>query len=257
MSAFSGVASALLIALLLGVARYPALADEAQPQALTVPASERQVTVTRFAAAVEGKRPAVIILHGNGGLTERTMPHYARYAAALAAQGIDAYIVAYYSQDDTRGMTTTDGEARGRYARARFRPWTLLVAEMVNAILERPESSQRIGLLGMSQGGFLSATESSMDPRISALVVLYGGMPPSLTARITHLPPLLELHGDADEVVPIKMGNALVAKARELNVPALQTVYPGEGHVFDADPDKADARDATTRTVAFFAQTLK
>ena len=257
MSGFSSFTLTFLVTLLLPIVPYPARADDTPPQQLTVPASERPVTVTRFAAAGEGKRPAVIILHGNGGLTEQTMPHYARYAAALAAQGIDAYIVAYYSHADARGMATTEGEARGRLTQARFRPWTRLVAEMVNSILERPESSQRIGLLGLSLGGFLSVTESSMDPRISALVVLYGGIPPTLTNRITHLPPLLELHGDADDVVPIKMGNALVAKARELNVPAQQTVYPGEGHVFDADPDKADARDAMARTVAFFAQVLK
>ena len=42
-----------------------------------------------------------------------------------------------------------------------------------------------------------------------------------------------------------------------LNVPAQQTVYPGEGHVFDADPDGRDSRDATARVVAFFVQTLK
>jgi carboxymethylenebutenolidase len=257
MSAFSILKPAILIALLLAIAPHPARADEAQPQQLTIPASERAVTVTRYGAAGEGKRAAVIILAGNGGLTGRTMPHYARYAAALAAQGIDAYIVDYYSHDDARGMESTDGGARGRITRARFRPWTLLIAEMVGAVLERPESSQRIGLLGMSQGGFLSVTESAMDPRISALAVLYGGIPPSKADKITHLPPLLELHGDADEVVPIQAGNALVAKARALNVPVQQTVYPGEGHVFDANPDSRDSRDATARAVAFFVQTLK
>jgi carboxymethylenebutenolidase len=257
MPAFSTLKSAILLALLPALSPHPAQADDAQPQPLTIPASERPVTVTRYAAPGDGKRPAVVILHGNGGLTARTMPHYARYAAALAAQGIDGYIVDYYSRDDARGMEATDSGARGRITRVRFRPWTLLVAEMVGAILERPESSQRIGLLGLSLGGFLSVTESSMDPRISALVVLYGGIPPTLTNRITHLPPLLELHGDADQVVPVESGNALVAKARALNVPAQQTVYPGEGHVFDADPDKADARDATARAVGFFVQMLK
>jgi carboxymethylenebutenolidase len=257
MSAFSTLKSAILIALLFAAAPHPARADEAQPQLLTIPASDHAVTVTRYAAAGEGKRAAVIILPGNGGITARTMPHYARYAAALAAQGIDGYIVDYYSHDDARGMETTDGVARLRITRARFRPWTLLIAEMVGAVLERSDSSQRIGLLGMSQGGFLSVTECSMDPRITALGVLYGGMPPSVADKITHLPPLLELHGDADAVVPIDKGNALVAKARALNVPVRQTVYPGEGHVFDADPDSRDARDATARAVAFFVQTLK
>jgi carboxymethylenebutenolidase len=150
-----------------------------------------------------------------------------------------------------------DVQGRGRVTRARFRPWTLLISEVVGAVLQRPESSGRIGLLGMSQGGFLSVTESSMDPRVTALVVLYGGIPPSLTDRITHLPPLLDLHGDADPVVPLEKGNALVAKARQLNVPVQQTVYPGAGHVFDANPDNPDARDAMARTVAFFAQALK
>ena len=50
MSAFSSLKPALL-ALLLVTAPHPAWADDAQPEKLTVPASERPVTVTRYAAA--------------------------------------------------------------------------------------------------------------------------------------------------------------------------------------------------------------
>ena len=254
MSAFTTLKPAILIALLLAIAPPPARADDAQPERLTVPASERPVTVTRYAAAGEGKRPAVVIVHGINGITAQSMPHFVRYAAALAAQGIDAYIVAYYSRDDVSSMESME---RGHVIRTRFGPWTREVADVVTYVLARPDSAQRIGLLGLSQGGFLSTTESSRDPRISALVVLYGGIPETQIGRVAHLPPLLELHGDADRVVPLADGNALVAKARELNVPVLQTVYPGAGHGFDADPNSADARDATARAVGFFVQQLK
>ena len=254
MSAFSSLKPVILIALLLVIAPPSARADDAQPEKLTVPASERPVTVTRYAAAGEGKRAAVVIVHGINGITAQSMPHFVRYAQALAAQGIDAYIVAYYSRDDVSGMESME---RGHIERTRFGPWTREVADVVTYVLARPDSSGRIGLLGLSQGGFLSATESSRDPRISALVVLYGGIPETLIGRVAHLPPLLELHGDADRIVPLAAGNALVAKAKELNVPVQQTVYPGAGHGFDADPNSPDARDATSRAVGFFVQMLK
>ena len=155
MPEFSSLKPAILIALLLALAPPPALADDAQSERLTVPASERPVTVTRYAAAGGGKRAAVVIVHGINGITAQSMPHFARYAVALAAQGIDAYIVAYYSRDDLSGMESME---RGHIMRTRFGPWTRVVADVVGYVLARPDSSQRIGLLGLSQGGFLSAT---------------------------------------------------------------------------------------------------
>jgi acetyl esterase/lipase len=51
---------------------------------------------------------------------------------------------------------------------------------------------------------------------------------------ITHAtaksPPTLVIHGDRDEVVPLQQGEVLIARLKELGVPAKLIVVPGGGH---------------------------
>src|SRR5437667_208498 len=74
------------------------------------------------------------------------------------------------------------------------------------------------------------AAASARDPRIAALVVFYGFIPNGQHARIDRLPPLLLLHGDADDNVPLLFGQTLLSFARQLGGRAELVVYPGEGH---------------------------
>jgi dienelactone hydrolase len=65
---------------------------------------------------------------------------------------------------------------------------------------------KRVGAAGMSLGGFiilsLAVTDAKFDPQ--ALVVVCGGLPEELHAKVTRLPPVLMLCGTKDEVVPMK-----------------------------------------------------
>jgi dienelactone hydrolase len=58
----------------------------------------------------------------------------------------------------------------------------------------------------MSLGGFvamsLAVTDSKFDPQ--ALVVVCGGLPEKLHAKVTKLPPVLMLCCTKDEIVPLK-----------------------------------------------------
>ena len=115
-------------------------------------------------------------------------------------------------------------------------------------ILSSRYSSGRIGLLGFSQGGFISVAVASQDPRISAITIFYGGIPSGIQDGISCLPPMLELHGDADQTVSLAKGSALVDLAHRLGNTAEQVIYPGAGHGFSGAND-ADARQ---RTITFF-----
>jgi carboxymethylenebutenolidase len=53
----------------------------------------------------------------------------------------------------------------------------------VTAIMARTDSSGRIGLLGFSLGGFVAADTASRDKRVTALAVMYGGMPNTRVSR--------------------------------------------------------------------------
>src|SRR5689334_24969830 len=79
-------------------------AAEIQGKKITLPSAERQVTVVEFKAPGDAPRPSVLLLHGAGGF-DRRIADYNRYAAALAKQGIDAYLVYYYSDADDKNMS--------------------------------------------------------------------------------------------------------------------------------------------------------
>ena len=101
---------------------------------------------------------------------------------------------------------------------------------MVTAIFKRPDASGRIGLLGFSLGGYVAADTAAHDDRVTAIAVLYGGMPDAMVAQVNHLPPLNELHGEADRSVPLAKGKELVSLARAVGAPAEQVIYPGREH---------------------------
>jgi dipeptidyl aminopeptidase/acylaminoacyl peptidase len=68
---------------------------------------------------------------------------------------------------------------------------------------------------------------------------------------------LLELHGHADQVVPIAEGRALVDRAKVLGGFAEQVVHPSADHGFDCVPDSYAGDDAIARTVAFLRHQLE
>src|SRR5437764_1504468 len=183
---------ALLLAVVLAVAFSMPCRAETLPQELSVESNGRAVALTRYAAPGEAPRSAVLILHGVSGF-DANREAYVGLALELARNGIDAYLVSYYAP----------GASRSCYC---FDVWAATIADVTSAILRRPEA-RRVGLLGFSLGGGVAVT-SAHDPRVAALVVFYGFNPN--TARRARLPPLLVLHGDADDNVPLRDGQDLV-----------------------------------------------
>jgi carboxymethylenebutenolidase len=124
------------------------------------------------------------------------------------------------------------------------------VSSAVTAVLARPESSDRVGLLGFSLGGYVAASTAAQDDRIAALAVLYGGMPDAMVADVKRLPPLIELHGEADRNDPLAKGQELVKLGNAVGSTAELVTYPGKEHGFDfsdTDPMTADAIGRVTR----------
>jgi carboxymethylenebutenolidase len=235
-----------------------ARASHAGPaEKLSVAASDGGIALARYAAEGEGKRAAVVVLHGARGV-ELKPRAYERYANALTAAGIDAYLIRYFSPaDDLAFEKITTAEGRQAYHTGRFDAWSERVSSALTAILTRPESSGRLGLLGFSLGGYVAAATAVRDDRVAALAVLYGGMPDKIGPQVKHLPPLLELHGDADRNVPIARGEALVKLAKDAGAEAELVKYPGKAHGFDFSDSDPMAADAVDRVMRFFQARLK
>jgi carboxymethylenebutenolidase len=70
------------------------------------------------------------------------------------------------------------------------------------------------------------------------------------------MPPLLEIHGEADRNVPVAKGEELVKLAQAVGAQAEQIVYPGRGHGFDFSDTDPMTADAVGRVARFFQARL-
>lgn len=190
--------------------------------------------LTRYATDRAGKRSSVLILHGTRGV-ELNRRAYERYSNALTNGGIDAYLARYFTAADYQALDpkASTRESRDAYKTGRFEGWTRRASSVVTQILARSESSGRIGLAGFSLGGYVAAYAAAHDERVTALAVMYGGMPGAMLPQVKHVPPLIELHGEADDNVPLAKGEELVKLAKVVGAPAEQVTYPGRGQGVD------------------------
>jgi len=228
------------------------LAAEISGKSMTLPAAERQVKVTYFRAPGDAKRPAVLLLHGGGGF-DRRIGDYNHYASVLANEGFDAYLFYYYSDLDEKLMSRGGADV----FTTRYPSWAKQVDDVADYLIKQKDSNGKVGLVGFSNGGILATGASTLDPRITAAVIYYGTEPWPLGEPAKRFPPLLVLHGDADQIIPIENGRQLTALAKKLGTKVDFVVYPGEAHGFGADTSKKNGADALQRTVAFLKRELQ
>ena len=216
---------------------------------------ERALTTTdglrlhAWYAAAPGVATTLVWSHGNGG----NIAGRADVLLALAARGVN--VLAY----DYRGY----GRSEGRPSE----PGVYLDAEAAyDDVRARGVPATRIVAFGESLGGAVAIRLATVRPCAGVAVVstfttmrdvgrahygplalLAGDRFDSLARVRTLAAPILVAHGDRDEVVPVALGEALFAAARE---PKRFFRVAGAQHndVFDA-PDLIDAIVAFAREV--------
>ena len=217
---------------------------------IQLPAQERAVNVSYFRAPGEAKRPAVLLLHGAGGFGNQ-IASYDHYASELAASGMDAYLVNYYSSADEQGMAHGDEVFQRRYV-----AWAKLVDDLADYLDKSADSNGKVGLVGFSNGAILASGAAARDTNVSAAVIYYGGAPWPTLGDVNHFPPLLIMHGDADQIIPVKESRLLAVYAQQLGAKVDLVIYPGESHGFGSRLQTKNGQDALTRTMAFLRKEL-
>jgi carboxymethylenebutenolidase len=156
----------------LGVFGLPIQA-RALPEDLHVATEGEPVALTRYAADPPGKRPAVLLLHRSRGIELKPRANE-RHAIALAAGGIDAYLVRYFTAADRTALDPTNNTpaAMDIYRTGRFPGWVERIKEVMTEVSGRPECSERVGLLGFSLGGYVAADTAAHDVRVTAVGVM-------------------------------------------------------------------------------------
>lgn len=235
----AGVAA---IATACATARGSAAGQSVQRVVERLPVNGRTMEVEEYAPPSTGeRRPAVVLLHGSGGLHFYNGGQIHRYARRLAARGFVAVVVHYF---DATGSYDTDAAEERR----NFEAWIGAVRTAVSWVRGLDDvDSARVGLFGHSLGGYLAVGVAAEDSRVSALVEMSGGLEPFLAGRVQHLPPTLILHGTADDIVPRSEADTLASYLSAHQLPFTIKLYPGEGHVLG---DSAES-DALRRAAAF------
>ena len=203
------------------------------------------IAVDRYSAVSPAfdpaRRPAVVLLHGSGGMILGGGRSIRRYARALASRGFEAFVIHYFDATHT-------WIAGGPSERRNFSRWVQTVSDGITYALRQPSvDSTHIGIVGISLGAYLGVGAAAADPRVTALVDISGGLEPFLADRVTRLPPALILHGSADKVVPVAEAFLLARYMSLRDMRYEMRIYEGEGHQF-ADSVEADA---VARSTAF------
>ncbi|MEW5421529.1 alpha/beta hydrolase [Amorphus sp. 3PC139-8] len=94
-------------------------------------------------------------------------------------------------------------------------------------------TDDRLALVGFSQGAMMALYVGFRRAERIAGLIGYSGLlagPEHLARDLRHRFPVLLVHGDSDDVVPVKHSLQANERLRELNVPVTCHVEPGLGH---------------------------
>lgn len=203
----------------------------------------KELPVELLAPAGSGRYPIVCALHGSGG-SDKTD---ARGVGELLAQeGFCVMLPRYFAATGTRWA---DAPTIWR----EFPTWMRAVSRCLDFGAELPNADcGRIGLVGFSLGAYLALAIGSRQPRVKAIVDFFGGLTEYFVRGLTHLSPVLILHGEADTVVPVSEAHKLAHALQERGFFYEIKIYPQAGHDFHG----FDMIDASQRATSFLKKHL-
>jgi fermentation-respiration switch protein FrsA (DUF1100 family) len=219
----------------------PAAAGFAQAQEVTLETADGERVIAWHVPPRDGK-PVVLYFHGNGGALNLRADRFRK----IVAQGIGLLALSYRGYGGSSGKPTEDGliaDARAAYAFAaerypRIAVWGESLGTGVAIALAAEEPVERMIL----DAPFTSTADIAAD--------LYWFLPVRLLLkdqfrsdqRIERVSaPVLILHGEADDIIPIAYGERLLAM-----IPGKKQMvrFPGGEHV---DLDRLGAADAALK----------
>jgi dienelactone hydrolase len=187
----------------------------------------------RPAGAQAERRPAVVIVHGSGGVRQVQMGFW---AGELNALGVVALVTDSFTP---RGVdSTVEDQSRVTSFQMTRDAFAAL------AFLSRQEfvDAKRVALMGMTKGGTVALLAADRQwQRTAAGHAFAAHLPlyPSCTLQYRNprpTAPVLMLIGERDNYTGVKLCAAYTERLRAAGGRAELKVYPGAHHGFDGDP---------------------
>jgi carboxymethylenebutenolidase len=240
-------ARVLRLASICAVVLFASLPSIGEPTTETFQSGGKTVHVEVFAPEGKGPHAAVLLLYGGGGMTIRP-DDFRKMAADLAVHGYYTFIPHYFDR--------TGSDRMGEMNQANAQAWVSAVHDAVSfASGHSGVDGKRIGFVAFSLGAFVGLAEVVNDPRVKVISEYYGGLASDLPPDTRHMPPVLILHGEKDQLIPVDRAYEIQKFLNRIGTPNEIKVYPGVGHGFDSD-NAADEKDAWQRTLAFLEKYL-
>lgn len=203
-----------------------------------------QIKIDSFVPITHGSFPAVIALHGSGGMREGFASEPARL---LASNGFAVFLLHYFERTGTVWADRIT-------VRKDFPTWIATIQDAISHVAQKPGvDEEQIGVLGFSLGGYLAVSVAVVDARVKAVVEFFGGLPEELAGELHRIPPVLIFHGDADRVVLVSEAHRLEKVLKAAGSPYEIKIYSGVGHGFSG----LTLFDAAQRTVTFLRNHLQ
>lgn len=143
-------------------------------------------------------------------------------------------------------LTTTSSAAA---TPANYRRWAQVVEDIVAELRAHPlPQSKKLALAGQSLGASVALIAASRRLPVDAVAEWSGQLPNQFFSQVQSLPPLLILHGEFDQQVPIVAARQLTRLCQLRDFTCETQIYAGEDHLFT--PHITDT--ANQRALAFF-----
>ena len=208
------------------------------------PAKPDTIAATVTRPSGPGPFPAVVILHGCGGLS----PQLERWSRWFAERGYVGMVVDSFGPRKVKGDCAPESPDDI--------PVTARLDDALGALRwlqAQPDvRKDRIGAIGFSQGGVFAmsvvngpslqraaARGVKVEPGFAAGVGVYPGGCKSLIPQLA-VRPLLVLIGGADDWTPPSLCQQMVDSMKSRGADATIVVYPGAYHYFDVEEQKRE-----------------
>jgi dienelactone hydrolase len=228
--------SRLLVLIAIALFSLPTFAQS--PQLAHFTSGDREISYEIFGPATTG--PIVIMLHGVGG---PEVPLYRGLAQYLATKNYTVLFLHYFDATDTY-----------RASDQNYVAWEKAVSDLVEECRKSHAwAKRRVALLGFSLGASVALAAGSQALPVDAVAEWYGSLPDEFFYTLKGMPPLLILHGQHDDNIPVSNAQQILQLCGMKKFTCESHIYFDQGHGFL--PPAYD--DAVKRTLDFFSRELK